>query len=48
MLTGAVESVEPLRDELGGDAILEKPFDITKLAERVKSLASQVDQGSSR
>jgi DNA-binding response OmpR family regulator len=48
VLTGAVESVQRLRDELGVDAILEKPFDITKLAERVKSLASQADQGSSR
>ncbi len=48
VLTGAVESVEPLRYELGPDAILEKPFDITKLAIRVKELASSVDQGSSR
>jgi len=48
VLTGAVESVEPLRYELGPDAILEKPFDITKLAVRVKGLASGVDQGSSR
>ena len=48
VLTGAVESMEPLHDELGADAILEKPFDITKLAERVKQLAGRVDQGSSR
>ncbi len=48
VLTGAVESVERLRHELGADAILEKPFDITKLAERVKRLAGRVDQGSSR
>ncbi len=48
VLTGAVESVEGLRDELGGEAILEKPFDVTRLAERVKTLASRVDQGSHR
>jgi CheY-like chemotaxis protein len=48
VLTGAVEGVEPLRCELGAEAILEKPFDITKLAERVKQLAGRVDQGSSR
>jgi DNA-binding response OmpR family regulator len=48
VLTGAVESVEPLRHELGADAILEKPFDITKLAERVRLLAGRVDQRSSR
>lgn len=48
VLTGAVESVEPLRCELGAEAVLEKPFDITKLAERVKQLAGRVDQGSSR
>ncbi len=48
VLTGAVESVEPLRYELGPDAILEKPFDITKLAVRVKELAGRVDHGSSR
>lgn len=48
VLTGAVESVESLRCELGVEAILEKPFDITKLAERVKQLAGRVDQGSSR
>jgi DNA-binding response OmpR family regulator len=48
VLTGAVESVEPLRYELGPDSILEKPFDIIKLADRVKELASSVEQGSSR
>jgi CheY-like chemotaxis protein len=48
VLTGAVESVEALRQELGADAILEKPFDITRLAEQVKRLAGRVDQGSSR
>ena len=48
VLTGAVESVEPLRYELGPDAILEKPFDITKLAVQVKELAGRVDHGSSR
>src|SRR6266511_408376 len=40
VLTGAVESVEPLRYELGSNSILEKPFDITKLADRVQELAS--------
>jgi DNA-binding response OmpR family regulator len=48
VLTGAVDSVEPLRLELGAEAIVEKPFDITKLAQLVKHLASRVDQGSSR
>jgi DNA-binding response OmpR family regulator len=48
VLTGAVESVEPLRYELGPDSILEKPFDIIKLADRVKELASSVEHGSSR
>jgi adenylate cyclase len=48
VLTGAVENVEPLRYELGSDSILEKPFDIIKLADRVKELASSVEHGSSR
>jgi CheY-like chemotaxis protein len=48
VLTGAAESVAPLRDELGVEAILEKPFDITKLAEQVRRLAGRVDQGSPR
>ena len=48
VLTGAVESVEPLRYELGLDSILEKPFDIITLASRVKELASRVEHGSSR
>jgi DNA-binding response OmpR family regulator len=48
VLTGAVESVEPLRYELGPDSILEKPFDIIKLADRVKELASSIEHGSSR
>jgi DNA-binding response OmpR family regulator len=48
VLTGAVESIEPLRYELGPDSILEKPFDIIKLADRVKELASSVEHGSSR
>jgi DNA-binding response OmpR family regulator len=48
VLTGAVESVEHLRSELGADAIVEKPFDITTLAQLVTQLASRVDQGSSR
>jgi DNA-binding response OmpR family regulator len=48
VLTGAAERVEPLRCELGPNAILEKPFDITKLAAQVKELASGVEHGSSR
>jgi DNA-binding response OmpR family regulator len=48
VLTGAVENVDPLRYELGPDSILEKPFDIIKLADRVKELASSVEHGSSR
>jgi DNA-binding response OmpR family regulator len=48
VLTGAVESLEPIRDELGLDSILEKPFDIITLANRVKELASRVEHGSSR
>jgi DNA-binding response OmpR family regulator len=43
VLTGAVETVEPLRYELGPDSILEKPFDIIRLADRVKELASSVE-----
>ena len=43
VLTGAVETVEPLRYELGPDSILEKPFDIIRLADRVKQLASSVE-----
>src|SRR4029450_697679 len=37
---GAAEVIAPLRSELGPEAVLEKPFDITTLATRVKSLAS--------
>jgi DNA-binding response OmpR family regulator len=48
VLTGAVESVEPLRFELGPDSILEKPFDIIRLANRVRELASSVEHGSPR
>jgi DNA-binding response OmpR family regulator len=40
VVTGAAEVIAPLRSELGADAVLEKPFDITTLATRVKSLAS--------
>jgi DNA-binding response OmpR family regulator len=40
VVTGAAEVIAPLRRELGPDAVLEKPFDITTLATRVKSLAS--------
>jgi DNA-binding response OmpR family regulator len=39
VVTGAAEIVESLRAELGPDAVLEKPFDITTLATRVKLLA---------
>jgi DNA-binding response OmpR family regulator len=48
VLTGAVDSARSLRMELGADAIIEKPFDITKLAELVKHMAGRVDQRSSR
>ncbi len=48
VLTGAVENVELLRYELGPDAILEKPFDVAKLAVRVKELAGSADHGGSR
>ena len=37
---GSAEVIAPLRHELGPEAVLEKPFDITTLATRVKSLAS--------
>jgi DNA-binding response OmpR family regulator len=40
VVTGAAEVIAPLRSELGHEAVLEKPFDITTLATRVKSLAS--------
>jgi DNA-binding response OmpR family regulator len=40
VVTGAPEVIAPLRSELGPEAVLEKPFDITTLATRVKSLAS--------
>ena len=39
VVTGAAEVIAPLRGELGPEAVLEKPFDITTLATRVKSLA---------
>src|SRR5215212_10183308 len=37
---GGPDVIAPLRSELGPEAVLEKPFDITTLATRVKSLAS--------
>ena len=40
VLTGAPEVVESLRDEFGRDAVMEKPFDITELANRVRTLAA--------
>ena len=40
VVTGAPDVIAPLRSELGPEAVLEKPFDITTLATRVKSLAS--------
>jgi DNA-binding response OmpR family regulator len=40
VLTGAAELATPLRAALGPDAILEKPFDIATLADRVKRLAA--------
>jgi putative two-component system response regulator len=40
VVTGAAEVIAPLRSELGPEAVLEKPFDITTLATRVKTLAS--------
>lgn len=40
LLTGAAELAAPLRAELGPGAILEKPFDLTTLADRVKALAA--------
>ena len=46
VVTGAAEVIAPLRSELGPEAVLEKPFDIITLAERVKSLASGEPQGS--
>jgi DNA-binding response OmpR family regulator len=46
VVTGAAEVVAPLRSELGPDSVLEKPFDIVTLAERVKALAAGADHGS--
>jgi hypothetical protein len=40
VVTGAAEVIAPIRNELGHEAVLDKPFDITTLATRVKSLAS--------
>jgi DNA-binding response OmpR family regulator len=45
VVTGAAEIVAPLRGELGHDAVLEKPFDIVTLADRVKTLAG-IPEGS--
>jgi DNA-binding response OmpR family regulator len=39
VLTGAPESVQFIRDEFGPDAVMEKPFDIGALADRVLALA---------
>jgi DNA-binding response OmpR family regulator len=39
VLTGAPEIVQSLRDEFGTAAVMEKPFDITELADRVRALA---------
>jgi DNA-binding response OmpR family regulator len=41
VVTGAAEAAGPLRRELGADAVLEKPFDILTLAERVRALAER-------
>jgi DNA-binding response OmpR family regulator len=46
VLTGAPEIVEPLRDELGTDAVMKKPFDIGTLAARVRALAHADRSGS--
>jgi len=45
VLTGAPEVVESLRDEFGRDAVMEKPFDITELANRVRALATAAGPG---
>src|SRR5829696_8604400 len=39
VVTGAAEVTAPLRRELGSEAVRKKPFDITTLGTRVKSLA---------
>jgi len=41
VVTGAAEAAAPLRRELGPDAVLEKPFDVATLADRVRSLAAR-------
>jgi DNA-binding response OmpR family regulator len=41
VVTGAAEAAGPLRRELGPDAVLEKPFDVTTLADRVRALAER-------
>ena len=46
VVTGAAEVIALLRSELGPEAVLEKPFDITTLATRVKTLASGNAQGA--
>jgi DNA-binding response OmpR family regulator len=35
------EVADPLRRELGPDAVLEKPFDVVTLADRVRALAER-------
>ena len=41
VVTGASEIADPLRRELGPDAVLEKPFDVVTLADRVRALAQR-------
>ena len=41
VVTGAAEAAGPLRRELGPDAVLEKPFDVITLADRVRVLAER-------
>jgi DNA-binding response OmpR family regulator len=41
LVTGAAEIADPLRRELGPDAVLEKPFDVVILADRVRALAER-------
>ena len=48
VVTGAAEAAGPLRRELGPDAVLEKPFDVTTLADRVRVLAERGPLGPQR
>jgi DNA-binding response OmpR family regulator len=41
VVTGAAEAAGSLRRELGPDAVLEKPFDVITLADRVRALAAR-------